>query len=295
MQTIQQLEKRIDNTRDLRSVVSTMKGMAAVNIRQYERAAEALSGYYRTVESGFQMLLHRQPGALAHLHESAGDGAAVAILFGSDQGMCGPINRSIADAASAFLRDHAGNTLLIGAAGARAAGELASRGHPPDARFELPGSVSGLTSRAWDILLQIQEWRGDHPGARIVLFHNRPKGGASFEARQVTLLPVDPAMLDRLASEPRPNNQLPFYRATRRELAAALVREYLFAALFRAFAESLASENASRLASMQAADKNIGERLGRLEQDCHRRRQAAITEELLDLVGGFEALRKKRA
>ena len=70
----------------------------------------------------------------------------------------------------------------------------------------------------------------------------------------------------------------------------ALIREYLFVSLFRACAESLASENASRLAAMQRADKNIDDLLERLTGTFHRVRQSGIDEELFDVVAGFEAL-----
>jgi F-type H+-transporting ATPase subunit gamma len=59
---------------------------------------------------------------------------------------------------------------------------------------------------------------------------------------------------------------------------------------YRAFAESLASENASRLAAMQAAERSIDERLEELRGEFRYQRQHAITEELLDIVSGFEAL-----
>ena len=62
------------------------------------------------------------------------------------------------------------------------------------------------------------------------------------------------------------------------------------ASLYRAFADSLASENASRLAAMQSAEKNIEERLEELFGQFHRQRQSTITEELLDIVCGFEAM-----
>jgi F-type H+-transporting ATPase subunit gamma len=75
------------------------------------------------------------------------------------------------------------------------------------------------------------------------------------------------------------------------DLFAALVRQYLFVSLYRAFAESLAGEHASRLAAMQRAETNVEERLDMLEQTYHRRRQRAITEEVLDITAGFEALR----
>ena len=70
----------------------------------------------------------------------------------------------------------------------------------------------------------------------------------------------------------------------------ALIREYLFVSLFRACAESLASENASRLAAMQRADKNIDELLEDLTRKFHSLRQSGIDEELFDVISGFEAL-----
>jgi F-type H+-transporting ATPase subunit gamma len=70
----------------------------------------------------------------------------------------------------------------------------------------------------------------------------------------------------------------------------ALIREYLFVSLFRACAESLASENVSRLAAMQRAGKNIEELLEDLNGTFHRLRQSGIDEELFDVISGFEAL-----
>ena len=75
----------------------------------------------------------------------------------------------------------------------------------------------------------------------------------------------------------------------------SMIREYLFVSVYRAFANSLASENASRLAAMQNAEKNIEERLEELHVQFHRQRQMTITEELLDIVAGFEVLKESRA
>jgi F-type H+-transporting ATPase subunit gamma len=74
----------------------------------------------------------------------------------------------------------------------------------------------------------------------------------------------------------------------------ALIREYLFVSFFRACAESLASENASRLAAMERADKNIDELLEALSGSFHRLRQSGIDEELFDVVSGFEAMSKEK-
>ena len=68
------------------------------------------------------------------------------------------------------------------------------------------------------------------------------------------------------------------------------IRQVLFLTLYRALVESLAAENASRLAAMRAAEQNIDDRLEELGNEFNRRRQAAITMELLDIISGFEAI-----
>jgi F-type H+-transporting ATPase subunit gamma len=88
---------------------------------------------------------------------------------------------------------------------------------------------------------------------------------------------------------------LPLFTMDWMTLFSALIRQYLFVFLFRAFAESLASENASRLASMQGAERNIHSQLSELTMQYHQQRQMAITEELLDIVSGFEALERESA
>ena len=87
-----------------------------------------------------------------------------------------------------------------------------------------------------------------------------------------------------------PNQCLQEEIGRREDTQMAVVREYLFTSLFRACDESLASENASRLAAMQRAEKNIGELLDTLESEFHRLRQSAIDEELFDVIVGFDVL-----
>ncbi len=71
---------------------------------------------------------------------------------------------------------------------------------------------------------------------------------------------------------------------------AAIIRGYLFVLIFQACAQSLASENASRLAAMQRAEQNIADLLGDLTRKYHRLRQESIDEELREVISGYEAL-----
>ena len=88
-----------------------------------------------------------------------------------------------------------------------------------------------------------------------------------------------------------PTNNLPEVVGDSKLTLRALIREYLFVSLFKACAESLASENASRLAAMQRAEKNIDELLEDLGRSFHHLRQSSIDEELFDVISGFEALK----
>jgi F-type H+-transporting ATPase subunit gamma len=99
--------------------------------------------------------------------------------------------------------------------------------------------------------------------------------------------------LREIAKKKWESKSLPIFRMDTDKIFSSLIREYLFVSLYRAFAESLASENASRLASMQNAEKNIEEQLQDLHVQFHRKRQMTITEELLDIVAGFEAMQEE--
>ena len=92
MPTLEGLRRTIETATDLGSVVTTMKTLAAVSIRQYETAVEALADYNRTIELGFRIVMHDEPSRVERIGESKNMGV---IVFGTDQGMCGQFNEEI--------------------------------------------------------------------------------------------------------------------------------------------------------------------------------------------------------
>lgn len=290
METTETVKRRINNTEDLLSIVKTMKTLAAINIRQYEKAVESLGDYYRAIEMGFQVLLHQAPQAV--LPEGAPHGRCGVIILGSDQGMCGQFNEQIATFALeelGRLRVHRSERAVL-ALGARLVAHLEALEQPPDDTRAIPGSVAGITPLIQDIVMKIDAWRSQQGISRVLLFYNRPLPGAAYRPHMLHLLPVNLARLRRLVRKEWPSRGLPMFTMDWQPLFSALLRQYLFVAIYRAFAESLMSENASRLTTMQAAERNIGEHLEALTALFHQQRQQAITEELLDIVSGFEVL-----
>jgi len=174
------------------------------------------------------------------------------------------------------------------AVGARVAGRLEDGGCTVVRQFPMPGTVAGIAAAVQELLLAIEAL-----GGQVRIVHHRPAAPAGSRPEQLQLLPVDRDWLRSLAERKWVSRTLPAFTMDWRELFSALIRQHLFVALYRALAESMASENASRLASMRAAERNIQEHLSRLSAAYHQSRQQAITEELLDIVAGFEALARR--
>jgi len=295
--TIESLKKKIQSTEDLRSVVKTMKALAAVNIRQYERAVKSLADYNQTVELGLAAVLKSRPGYFVGARKLKNKGQALptgAVFFGSDQGMCGPLNEQVLHKAEGIIQalDVNRQDMPVLAVGERLYYQLEDADYRVEEYFSVPGSVSGITSKVQDLLFSIEAWTEQRGITQVYLFYSKMVSGQTGQGHAVRLLPLDQDWLSDLQKTRWPTRDLPMFTMDFNPLFSALISQYLFVSLFRAFAESLASENAQRLASMQGAEKNIGERLAELNNQFHQMRQMSITEELLDIVSGFEALKQ---
>jgi F-type H+-transporting ATPase subunit gamma len=294
MRTLEAVKRKLESAEDLQSVVKTMKAMAAVSIRQYEQAVDSLHEYNRTLEQALQVVMQRQHARFNSPPEESRSRLG-AFVFGSEQGMCGQFNEEIASFAlerMQKMQENADDRNVV-TLGMRTVGHLEDAGQAVEDTFALPSSVHEITWSVQELLLKIEAWRNQENIERIVLFYNKKQSGSSYEPHLWFLLPLNISWLQELAEREWPTNSLPTYSMNWDNLFASLIRHYFFFHLYRAFAESLASENASRLAAMQAAEKNIKERLDELNSQYNRQRQSSITSELLDIVSGFEALEAK--
>jgi F-type H+-transporting ATPase subunit gamma len=290
--TTASLRRKIRSAGDLQSVVRTMKALAASSIGQYEKSVRALADYYRTVELGLGACFREsEPAGLKVERKGRTDAGAIgAVVFGSDQGLVGQFNDVVADYAIKTLAALPGKP-QVWAVGERVHARLADTGLPLIGLFAVPNSVKAITPLVGQIQIESEAHRAKGEYARLYVFHNRPQSGALFEPVSQRLLPLDAQWQQGLAKVPWPTKSLPEVLGGGVGTLRALIREYLFISVFRACAESLAAENASRLAAMERADKNIDELLEHLYGTFHRLRQSGIDEELFDVISGFEALR----
>ena len=289
--TTASLRRKISSAGDLQSVVRTMKALAASSIGQYEKSVRALADYYRTVELGLGACFREsEPAALKVERKGQTDAGAIgAVVFGSDQGLVGQFNDVVADYAIKTLAALPGKP-KVWAVGERVHARLADAGLSLMGLFTVPNSVQAITPLVGQIQIEGEAHRAKGEYARLYVFHNRPQSGALYEPVSQRLLPLDAQWQQGLAKVPWPTKSLPEVLGGEVGTLRGLIREYLFISVFRACAESLAAEIASRLAAMERADKNIEELLEHLHGTFHRLRQSGIDEELFDVISGFEAL-----
>jgi F-type H+-transporting ATPase subunit gamma len=293
--SMESLGRKIAAASDLEGVVRSMKALAASSIGQYEKAVRSLDEYSRTVQLGLSVCLRQaEEGSVVTSKAPHHQGGIGAVVFGSDQGLVGRFNEVLVEFAIRTMKTLPGKITKIWAIGERAHGLMADAGFSVAGPLSVPTSVNAITPLVGQILIEIEAARERADVAEIYVFHHHPKSGAAYAPVSKQLLPLDLTWRAQLVAMPWPTKNLPEVIERTKSPLDAFIREYLFVLLFQACAESLASENASRLAAMQRAEKNIEDISEELNRTLHRIRQESIDEELFDVISGFEALTAKR-
>ena len=173
MFTLEEIQKRINNIQDLYSIVRTMKVLASISIRQYEKAVESLVDYSRTTEMGLQVLLRNRAALMESKTKKVERNYGV-IIIGSDQGMCGQFNEQITSYTLNRLErmDIPKDRRSVFVLGSRVVSRLESMGQPVDHFLPVPSSVEGIRPTVQDLLWQIERWREIEERDTMYIFHN---------------------------------------------------------------------------------------------------------------------------
>ncbi len=297
MDTLESIRNKTEGATDLKSVVSAMKAMASSNIVQYETAVSSLGDYYHTVALGMIAYFKAEKiqsisdqKEIKNRNKNNNDKTICAIVFGSDQGLVGQFNDVLANFVSASLNALPGKK-EIWAIGERVQLLLSDERLNTTMLYHVPNAVGEITGLIQQILSKSEESQEKDSIHEFYIFHNQPKPASGYRQVMQRFLPLDEKWKASLQELKWPTKLPPQIAGGAKPMLMALISEYLFTSLFKACAESLASENASRLEAMQRAEKNIGDLLDDLNKKYHRLRQSSIDEELFDVVSGFEALK----
>ncbi|MDO6824324.1 F0F1 ATP synthase subunit gamma [Marinobacter sp. 1_MG-2023] len=290
-QTLETLSRHSNTLTSIRGIVHTMKTLSAINATPYEHAARSIEAYHQTILQGFEAFAYRtgeihlrQVEALEHLF----------IVFGSDHGLCGNYNEILAAVVRQNSQLQASSKHRLLCIGAQMNDALDDQGLTPDAVLLPPASADGIGRLAGDIVTRIDRFSRGQPLYQLgvtLAFTQRGEHGAR-EPVTLRLLPLEPGLLQR--EKYWNSRSLPDYTMEAEALLSSLIRSHIFASVFRASAEAMVTENAARLALMQQAEQSVDERIEDVKGELRSVRQTEITNELMDVIIGFEALQKKR-
>jgi F-type H+-transporting ATPase subunit gamma len=207
------------------------------------------------------------------------------VVMTSDRGLCGSFNSSILRAADRFVKENRDRfeTLEVATIGRK--GRDYFRKRKIVTVRDYPGVFNDLTFRhASEIASGMADEFVKKDLDAVFLLYNEFKSAISQKVVVEQMLPVDPQEL------PEGNATDYIYEPSQEALLDKLVPRYVASSVWRALLESMASEHGARMSAMESATKNAKELIDALTLKYNRARQAAITRELMDIVGGAEAL-----
>jgi F-type H+-transporting ATPase subunit gamma len=288
MENLERLSRKISTAHDLLSVVKTMKSLAAVNIRQFEKAARSMIEYNKVIDFGWQALFRKH----TRIKNGKSSSTAVCLVLGSDQGMCGQFNDAIVQYAIKEISS-------LHAEGIQprcwTAGERIRPGLDEEIRidqyFPLPSSIVAISDMTVAIVQEFAVLHETQHVDMLLLYYNSLGRRGMYEPVSLQVLPFDRKWSQQHKKATWPSRCLPVVGMGLDAFFEHIFQQHIFASIYRAFAQSLASESAARLSAMQTAEKNILEQQEYLQGRYRDLRQGAITAELLDIISGFEALK----
>jgi len=289
MPSLKAIRKRIGSVKNTRKITRAMKLVAAAKLRRAQDAIIAARPYANALTNVVSELAE-VAGTDAHplFEERPGKKAAI-VAFTSDRGLAGAFNANVVKRVESYVANElAGYTevtlRLIGRKGnqhfARRNANIASFDGAPTGATAL--TIAGET--ATRIVDDFVAGRVD----RVFIVYNEFKNAVQQTVVVKQVLPVVP---EKKAGGPGIIGPDYMYEPGKEELLARLVPLYIQIGLYRAALESIAGEFGARMSAMENATKNAGEMIAKLTLDYNRARQASITKELLEIIGGAEALK----
>lgn len=274
MEDLARIEARLGSLEELGELVGALRSMAAARAREAQDALVGTRAYSSIIERAIASVAPANA-----LQEATGsDGRPVLLLIASENGFVGGFNARMSDVARQ-ARSPDERLMIVGRRGEIAAME---DGLSAERSFAMTSRVGGIGALARRVTACLSDVRS----ARIAFA--RHQSGARYAPVVRQVLPLVP--ISEPASGPAPT---PLFHLPPDALIAALAREYLFAELAHALMESLASENAARMQAMDAASRNIDDRLEMLKAHERAARQEKTTSDMLDVVTGAEAVNQR--
>jgi F-type H+-transporting ATPase subunit gamma len=281
--SLKHTRKRIASVRSTQQITKAMKMVSAAKLRRAQEAAERARPYATRLS---ELLASVAAGADESAHAFLQSGAArpaELVVITSDRGLCGGYNTNLIKAAEAFLRTDAGRDATIVCCGRRGYDYF---------RRHYPSRITGRHINQPFTLVLAREVAGevarrfrDGEVGAVYLVSSKFRSAISQSPQLQQLLPLERAAATAEGAVDY------VYEPEAALLLGTLLARYVDTKIFQAFLEANASEHGARMTAMDSATRNASDMIGRLTLQMNRARQATITTELMEIVGGAEALK----
>jgi F-type H+-transporting ATPase subunit gamma len=284
MASLKIIRKRISSVKSTQKITKAMKMVAAAKLRRAQEAAEAARPYADKIQALLRNVAARVEDAAHPLLQTRAEQRSVdLILVTADRGLCGGYNTNLIRKADAFLQERGGNVRLI-IVGRRGLDYFKRR--PVNILDKHINLLKGPDSALAQALgAQVSR---DFAAARcdsVYVLYNQFRSPVVQIPTLEQILPIAPATSAAAAATDY------LYEPSEAELLDRLLRRYITVLILRAFLEALASEHGARMTAMDSATNNASDMIDRLTLEMNRARQASITKELMEIIGGAEALK----
>jgi F-type H+-transporting ATPase subunit gamma len=291
MATLRDIRRRIRSVESTQKITRAMKLVAAAKLRRAQerlvsarpyavKIAELLSSLVRRAEGEAHPLLVRRPAARKRL-----------VIITADKGLCGAFNSNILRASLAFLREQGETSVTLVVVGKKARDFYRRRQY--EIKSEMLGFFDRLAySHAQELAGGLMQEYLSGEVDEVHLIYNEFRSVAVQRVKREQLLPIESADAADAQGGPEGAAGDYIYEPSPEAILAALLPRHVTTQVYRALMESVAGEYGARMTAMEAATKNAKEMISVLSIQYNKARQERITKELLDIVGGAEALRQ---
>ena len=285
MATLKIIRKRISSVKSTQKITKAMKMVSAAKLRRAQEAATAARPYAEKLTA----LLHNvaaRVGETTHplLQTRTEERSVHVLLVTADRGLCGGYNTNLIRKAEALTQERGREHVRMTIVGRRGFDYFKKRNvHIVDKHINLFGGPGDALARS--LAEQLAREFADGTTDGVYLIYSRFRSALVQVPTVEQLLPIT-------AESAAGAETLDYlYEPNAAGLLDRLLRQYVTVLIHRAFLEAVASEHGARMTAMDSATNNASDMINRLTLDMNRARQATITKELMEIVGGAEALK----
>ncbi len=294
MASLKEVRIRISSVNSTRQITSAMKMVAASKLRKAQNAILNMRPYAQKLQHIMQDLTNDMEGSDEGVYTAdRGDQNVLIVTITSNRGLCGAFNANVVKNAinlveSNFAEQNKKGNVKFLCLGKKGADDLIIAGYKPiEINTEIFDNLS--FEEAVPIAEELMQLFVDKSYDKIILVYNQFKNAAVQLIQEEQFLPVVEAQNNEgeLTEEANANY---IFEPNKEEILEALVPKAIKVQLYKALLDSFASEHGARMTAMHKATENADEMLKDLKLTYNKARQASITNEILEIVGGAEAL-----